>query len=113
VEGTSGFAREFASRGPCDSQGRSLREFDLEKRMFRYPLSYLIYSEAFDSPPELARDYVYRRLWQVLSGGDKSEEFANVTEADRRANIAIVHETKPDRPEYWARVDRQCSAQHN
>ena len=23
------------------------------------------------------------------------------TEADRRAIIAIVHETKPDRPEYW------------
>ncbi len=101
VEGTSGFAGEFAARGPRDRQGRSLRDFDLEKRIFRYPLSYLIYSEAFDSLPDLARDYVYRRLWQVLSGEDKSGKFANLTEADRRAIIEILRDTKRDLPAYW------------
>jgi hypothetical protein len=101
VEGTSSFTREFAARGPRDRQGRSLREFDLEKRMFRYPLSYLVYSEAFDTLPELARDFVYRRLWQVLSGEDDSGKFGNLAEADRRAIIEIVRDTKPDLPEYW------------
>ena len=39
VAGTSDFAKEFSARGPFDSQNRSLREFDLNTRMFRYPLS--------------------------------------------------------------------------
>jgi hypothetical protein len=69
--------------------------------MFRYPLSYLIYSEAFDALPELARDYVYRRLWQVLSDEDESGKFGNLTETDRREIIEIVRDTKPDLPDYW------------
>src|SRR5205085_4252246 len=43
VRGTSAFAAEFAARGPADGQGRSLREFDLQKRLFKYPCSYLVY----------------------------------------------------------------------
>ena len=38
-------------RGPRDSKGRSLRDFDLHERLFRYPLSYMIYSESFDAMP--------------------------------------------------------------
>jgi hypothetical protein len=101
VEGTSAFAKEFVSRGPRDHLGRSLRDFDLEKRMFRHPLSYLIYSEAFDSLPDLARDYVYRRLWQVLSGEDKAGKFANLCDADRQVIIEILRDTRPDLPAYW------------
>src|SRR5690606_3977940 len=72
----SAFAREFAARGPFDSHGRSLREFDLRTRLFRYPLSYLVYSDHFDSLPEPAHSYVYRRLLEVLSGKDPSPAFA-------------------------------------
>jgi hypothetical protein len=48
VEGTSGFADEFAARGPNDNHGRSLRQFDLKRRLMSYPCSYMIYSDAFD-----------------------------------------------------------------
>src|SRR4029079_9905514 len=51
VKGVSTFTETFARRGPRDSQGRSLRDFDLKTRLFRYPLSYMIYSAAFDSMP--------------------------------------------------------------
>src|SRR5262249_7498022 len=61
IEGTSEFANEFSKQGPRDRQGRSLRDFDLETRLFRYPLSYQIYSEAFNGLPELALEFVYRR----------------------------------------------------
>jgi hypothetical protein len=103
VQGTSEFTKEFAARGSRDQKGRSLRDFDLEKRMFRYPLSYLIYSEAFDALPDLARDFVYQRLWQILSNADESEKVGHLNEADRRAIVEIVRETKPDLPEYWKR----------
>ena len=43
--------------------------------MFRYPLSYMIYSEAFDGMPEAARERIYRRLFDVLTERDKSPRF--------------------------------------
>ena len=101
VRGTSGFAEEFAKKGPKDPQGRSLRDFDLERRMFRYPCSYLIYSPAFDAMPAEAKDYVYRRLWDVLNGKDPSPDFAHLSAADRKAILEILIATKPNLPDYW------------
>lgn len=103
IEGTSGFAAEFAQRGRRDGQGRSLRDFDLKHRLFAYPCSYLIYSEAFDALPAAVKDYVLRRLWEVLSGKDTSKEFAHLSAADRRAILTILRATKPDLPDYWKR----------
>jgi hypothetical protein len=98
VKGTSSFAAEFVSRGPRDSRGRSLREFDLQTRVFRYPLSYMIYSSSFAEMPEKVRTYVYRRLNEVLSGSDQSRDFANISRADRAAILEILRNTKPDFP---------------
>lgn len=101
IEGTSNFASEFSARGPQDSQGRSLRDFDLTRRMMKYPCSYLIYSEPFDSLPDEAKDQVYRRLFEVLSGHDESDRFAHLKTSDRHAILEILRETKPDLPSYW------------
>lgn len=101
VSGTSGFAKEFASRGPFDGQKRSLRELDLKTRLFRYPLSYVIYSRLFDSLPAEAKDRIYLRLWEVLSGKDESKEFAHLSTTDRKAIIGILRGTKKDLPAYW------------
>ncbi|HEX7796628.1 MAG TPA: hypothetical protein VF456_19835, partial [Vicinamibacterales bacterium] len=49
VVGSSGFTQRFSGMGPTDSRGRSLRQLDLERRMFRYPCSYMIYAPAFDA----------------------------------------------------------------
>jgi len=96
VAGTSGFSREFAARGPWDKQRRSLRDFDLRTRLFKYPCSYLVYSKAFDGLPPLAKEYVYTRLGQVLRGEDTSAEFARLSPADRKAALEILMATKPD-----------------
>jgi hypothetical protein len=101
IEGTSGFAKEFSGRGPFDKKGRSLREFDLRKRMFKYPCSYLIYSAAFDGLPPEVKEYVYRRLWEVLTGKDRSKEFSHLSAADRQAVLELLRETKANLPEYW------------
>ena len=101
LEGTTCFASEFTQRGPRDPQGRSLRDFDLEHRLFRYPCSYLIYSRSFDALPTEAKDTVLRRMWEVLSGKDNSHEFAHLSPADRRAILEILRATKPGLPEHW------------
>ena len=101
IEGAGEFDREFESRGPRDSRGRSLRELDLKRRLFRYPCSYLIYSAQFDALPGPVKDYVYRRLWDVLSGADPGSDFSHLTESTRRAIVEILLETKPGLPAYW------------
>jgi hypothetical protein len=101
VIASSAFAREFAARGPFDSQGRSLRQFDLNTRIFRYPLSYLVYTDAFDALPEPAKTYVYGRLLEILSGQDQSPDFAALSVSDRRAILEILLQTKSGLPQEW------------
>ncbi len=101
VTGTSGYAEWFTRQGPRDSQGRSLREFDLNRRLFRYPCSYLIYSQSFDALPEEMKQYVWKRLWSILSGEDQSVQFVHLAAADRQAIREIIRDTKPGLPAYW------------
>ena len=101
VTGVSSFSKTFPQRGPHDQQGRSLRDFDLKTRLFRYPLSYMIYTAAFDSLPEPVLTRVYQRLFDVLTAKDRSKTFAGLSEADRHAIMAIVRDTKKNLPAYW------------
>jgi hypothetical protein len=108
VKGTSTFARDFASRGPRDRKGRSLRDLDLTRRMFRYPCSYAIYSPAFDALPPVVRDRIYRRLHEVLTGADQTPLYARLTPPDRTAILEILRETKRDLPPYWRESREQA-----
>ena len=101
IHGTSGFAEEFARRGPFDKKGRSLRDFDLRTRLFKYPCSYLIYSPAFDGLPASVKERTYRRLWDVLTGKETGKDYAHLSPADRQAIKEILIDTKPGLPEYW------------
>ena len=95
VKGVSTFTATFPQRGPRDKLGRSLRDFDLQKRLFRYPLSYMIYSDVFDAMPAAAQDRLYQRLREILSGMDQSPKFHHLSLADRQAITEILQDTKP------------------
>ncbi len=101
IEGDSGYAAYFESLGPKDKKGRSLREFDLEKRVFKYPCSFLIYSPAFLALPKQVAEPVYRRLWEVLSSDDAVEGYEHLTKQDQQAILEILRDTHPELPAYW------------
>ena len=100
VRSNSAYARGFTAQGPFDRKGRSLRELDLQHRLLRYPCSYMIYSEAFDGLPVSAKDAIYARLWQVLSGNAEGEKYKRLNRADARAIIEILRDTKTELPAY-------------
>lgn len=102
IRGTSGYAAVFTKSGKQDAQGRSLRDLDLQTRLFRYPCSYLVYSEAFDALPDGVRAYVWKRLWDVLTANEPEEKFAHLTASDRAAIVEIIRDTKPGLPDYWS-----------
>ena len=106
IRGTSGFAEKFVAQGPRDRMGRSLRQLDLERRLMRYPCSDMIYAPVFTELPDGARDAIYRRMWQVLSGTDKDAKYTRLSFADRRAIVEILRDTKQDLPGYFRPVTR-------
>ena len=93
IRGASGFAERFVVLGPVDSKGRSLRQFDLDRRLMRYPCSYMIYAPAFDALPAKIKEMIYYRMFDVL----ESRFSADV----RQAIIEILRDTKKDLPDLF------------
>jgi hypothetical protein len=101
VAGTSGFADQFASAGPRDPQGRSLRDLDLQSRLFRYPCSYLVYSESFDALPPEVLSLVWRKLDDALRPDNSARTYAHLSSADRQNIREILRATKSNLPAGW------------
>lgn len=98
IKGTAGFEEVFEKAGPHDPQQRSLRQLDFERRLFVYPCSYLIYSEAFDALPPEALEVVWERLAGILSGEVTDAKYAHLSADDRRAIAEILLATKEGIP---------------
>lgn len=101
VKGSCGFAERFSSTGARDRKGRSLHQLDLGNRLMRYPCSYMIETPAFEALPALAKEAIYRRIWTILSGGERDARYAHLTRSDRQAIVEILRETKKDLPQYF------------
>ncbi|MBT8487389.1 MAG: hypothetical protein KJO65_01050 [Gemmatimonadetes bacterium] len=95
VEGTSSFTSDFVERGPFDPSGRSLRDFSLDGQLFEYPLSFLIYSDAWDALPTIVKEAAYRQMLEVLSGED-DPDFPLLDHQARSDILEILEATKPD-----------------
>jgi hypothetical protein len=98
VKGSSRFTETFATRGPKDTQGRSLRDFNLRTRLFKHPCSYMIYAPAFDALPPTAKDAIYERMWSVLSGRQAAPKYKRLSRADRLAVTQSLRDTKSGLP---------------
>ena len=111
LEGVSTFTETFPERGPRDAKGRSLRDFDLERRLFRYPLSYMVYSRSFDALSEDLEAEIYRRLYDVLTNPQPGAQFSHLSTDDRRSVLEILRDTKPSLPDYFKADDANENAQ--
>jgi hypothetical protein len=101
IRGSVRFADKFEARGPRDRKGRSLRQLDLRRRLMRYPCSYMIYAPQFDALPREAKDAIYQRMWQILSGRERDAKYQRLTNDDRRTLVEILRDTKKDLPGYF------------
>ena len=50
----------------------ALQTFDLERRLMRYPCSYMIYAAPSDALPAEAMEAIYKWIWEILSGTEKA-----------------------------------------
>ena len=89
----SRFAKVFNGKGPKDNSGRSLQDLKMNGRMFKYPFSYMVYSEAFNSLPNEAMDYIKRELSYILDPKNKYEAYMHLRRYDKLAIQRILADT--------------------
>lgn len=110
VKGTSGYQEWFARQGKRDSQGRSLKDFELKTRLFQYRLSYLIYTDGFQKMPAGARLRILKDIYEFLNAdnsmlkADWDVEPQNFPITERQAILQIVAETLDKLPEFWKTI---------
>ena len=95
ILGLSGFTEYFQNIGPFDNSRRSLRDLDLNARVFKYPLSYLIYTDSFAAMPEALHNYLIEMIYQVLSSDADHIDYAHMDVETRAAILEIVNATAP------------------
>lgn len=97
--GTSRFAEVFQARGLRDAAGRSLRDLELEHRLFRLPCSYLVHSRAFAAlPPELLAA-LWLDLSAILRNAEGARPMPQLGMDHRDAILAHLRDTLTILPE--------------
>ncbi len=102
IAGDSEYQKWFTNKGPKVESGNSLRDFDLTHRLFRYRLSYLIYSRAFQQLPSDAKSRMLLRIHRALTGDDPAIPDDWHTAEERTAIANLLEETLPE--EDWPPV---------
>lgn len=102
IEGDPAFQEAFTRRFPKDQSGRSLADFQLNDRVFKYHCSYMIYSKAFDALPSRVKSAVLSQLRQVLENGPDTGDHPQIKASERRKINEILAETLPA----WRKTER-------
>jgi len=95
IEGSPAFARDFLAQRKPDRVGRSLRDLDLKKRLFKHRCSYMIYQPPFQSLPAPLKNRISRRLASALDEHRPDPEFDYLPREEKRAIRTILAETAP------------------
>ena len=96
IKGAGDFEKGFRKNRKPDSQNRSLKDFDLQTRLFKYRCSYMIYSEAFELLQPMLKRAIYRKLFEVLQADEPPAKFAHLTKSERQTIHDILLATKPE-----------------
>ena len=96
LSGSEEFVVNFENRGPEDKKGRTLRKLKVDKTLFQYPVSYLLYSDDLNALPGYVKDYIYAKLIEYLREEGDLPGNSNFSESDRIEALQILLETSPE-----------------
>jgi len=94
LEGERAFQDDYLLQFPKSSSGRSLADFKLYRRIFKYRCSCMVYSSAFEHLPSRVKRAVIGRLGEALSDGN--EDIApHLGRSEKKRIRKILSETLP------------------
>jgi hypothetical protein len=100
VAGEPDFKRDFTNQARR-AGGISLRDFDLQTRLFKHRCSYMIYSPVFQGLMPEIKQRIYRRLGEALNTEKPDKEYAYIPAAEKQAIRQILKQTLTDLPKGW------------
>lgn len=95
------YAEDFARHAKRLPNGASLRDLDMETRLFKYRCSYMIDTAIFRGIPDVFKQHVYRRLGEALSVEKPDPAFGYLPSREKQAIQAILRGTLEDLPKGW------------
>lgn len=101
IEGNEAFARAFLSNKKVSKDGRSLKDFRLYERIFKYRCSYMIYSDAFEFLPIKLKNEIFQQMYDALQPYSGSPLTNHMSQSEKKRIIQILRDTKSDIPDYW------------
>jgi hypothetical protein len=101
IDGSRDFKDAFRANRRTSPEGKSLKDFQLLTRLFKYRCSYLIYSAQWDALPERFRLLLYDRLLAILTATSPVRGFEHLGPGERTDILQILRTTKQDLPDAW------------
>ena len=101
IEGDPAFQQAFTKNSPQTKDGRSLKDFQLLNRLFKYRCSYMVYSLTFRSLMPQLKETVLTNLWDVLGGKDPAGRYAYLAASEKKNIQKILAETLDGAPAAW------------
>jgi hypothetical protein len=101
IEGGPDFQSGFREGRPATADGKSLTDFQLLTRLFKYRCSYLIYSPMWDSLPPKFLELLYQKLHVILTTETPLPRYRHLSAGERRDILQILLATKPGLPGGW------------
>jgi len=96
ISGHPEFRSAFGANRREDARGRSLKDLNLNTRLFEYRCSYLIHSEAFLTLPAPLKESVHRALRRGLDSHDPVAPFDHLPREERAAIREILTAAQPE-----------------
>lgn len=93
IEGAEDFQTAFASQARRSSDGRSLKDFQLRTRLFKYRCSYMIHGLTFQHLEPHLKKTVLSQLERILMEKKITPTFAYLGKAERGHILRILQDT--------------------
>jgi hypothetical protein len=101
IDGSRDFQDAFRANRRASPEGKSLKDFQLLTRLFKYRCSYLIYSAQWEALPPRFRHLLYDRLLAILTASTPVRGFEHLGPSERADILQILRSTKSDLPASW------------
>lgn len=98
-KGSLEFKKAFQANARYSDKERALKEFRLYDRVFKYRLSYTIYSDPFTFLPPEMKSRVFNRLKEILTATSVPDRYDYLSNTERKRILEIVSSTLPDWPQ--------------
>lgn len=101
VQQNAAFVKAFQAGAPRSAAGDTLKDLQLDGRLFRNRCSYLIYSEAFSALPAKLKSEIYALLFEALRSPDPAHRYAYLEPAEKQRILAILQETHTEARQHF------------